>query len=391
MPGPLRYLIYIVLAGLGLAAGRYVIPATRSVLDRSGDTGLVEATRREFWKGKVEELLAAATQPEQKVARAVTMLDRITATEFPAVLDAVRDDESLLAVVAASWAEADAPGFFKYLASQSDPAEREMKLAATLITRWAQRDPRAAEAAASRLRVPGLEPDPYKALALAQLRTDVRQGLDYLQKQNLTLPDAVLFHELDVTNLKAPQWKGLDVAGRMEFLNSLPRSPWQGAALAKLSELWLQQSPAAILKEAQTSGKGMGFVNAAAVSWVKQDAAAATSFFDEQAQGQVKATLGLALAKELGTSDPQAGWDFASASLAGQPRVDAEEFIVTRTAQVDPAAAWRWIRDLPEAPWRGRVMLAIQQAWQAKNPAEAAAWWEGLEPTEQSEIRDPSR
>ncbi len=391
MPGPIRYLIYCVLAGLGLAMGRYVIPATRSVLDRSADTGLVEATRREYWKGKVEEVLAASTQPEQKMARAVTMLDRIKIEEFPAVMHAVREDEALLALVAVGWAEADAPGFFKYLASQSDPSEREMKLAATLITRWAQRDPRAAEAAASRLRVPGLEPDPFKALALAQLRADVKQGLDYLQKQNLSLPDAVIFQEVDATNLKAPQWKGLDVAGRMEFLNSLPRSPWQGAALSQLAELWLQQSPAAILKEAQVSGKGLGFVNAAADSWVKQDAAAATAFFNDQSQGQVKAILGLALAKHLAEGEAQAGWDFATAFLAGQPRVEAEEFIVTQVAKTDPAAAWRWIRDLPDAAWRARVLATIQEVWQAKDPAAAAAWWTALKPQEQNLMKDPSR
>ena len=387
MPTPLRYLVYFIAAAIGLAAGRYVIPATRSVLERGNDSSLEEIVRDEFWKGKVEEILSAATKPEQKVARGVAMLDRIKVEEFPSVLRAVQADEPLLAVVAAGWAEADSAGFFKFLAAQGSPGEREMKLAGILITTWAGRDFRAAEAAASRLRTPGVEPDPFKALARAQLRADVRKGWDYLQKQNLTLPDPIMFQELEAVNMTAPRWHGLDVHGRMEWLQSLPPSPWQALALAKLAELWLKQSPASVLRNAQTTGRGLNFVSPAAAAWVHEDPVTAAAFFADESMGQVRALLGLELTKAMAGHDAQGAWDFALTSLSGEPRAQAKQAIVSQFITADPLVVWQWLKDLPEDPWRTQVLAKLHTSWKAKDPAQANEWWMALKPTDQRAIQ----
>ncbi len=383
MPAVLRFLLYVFAAAVGLLAGRYVLPAPRSILAPNQDAAVLAKARQQYWQTKFTDTLTGAQEPAARMARGVTLLEQVQSAEFPAVLQAVAEDQPLLALVSASWAQADPAGFFQYLAAQLQPQEREMKLAAILLTQWAQTDLRAAEAAASRLRVPGLAPDPLTAVALTQLRADARAGLAYLTERHLTLPDTLLLRELDAANPAAPSWRGLSLPARLDFLATLPPSPWRDVAQGQIMASYLQQNPAAILTAAQSTGQSMNLAAPAATAWLGKNAAAAQQYFSTEAHGQVRAVLGLAIVKHLASQDAQAAWDFALTSLSGATRVAAQEHLIQQLTAADPATAWAWIKDRAEAPWRNRALAKLRTAWPAHNPAQAQEWWSTLTPAEQ--------
>ena len=387
MPASARFFIYLVLATGAFFVGRFVIPGTGKLTDKDVVAQWDAEAQKQFWGSRLEEVVVADGGEDQKFARGVGLLDRMKLEDFPAVLAGLKDDPTLASLVTSAWADADAPGCFRFLAANSGRTPQDQKLASILISSWAAKDFRSAEAAASRLRVPGVEPDPLRAIGVALLRTDVKKGIDYMQKQNLKLADAVMVEELQPTNKDAPRWQGLDANGRIDYLQSLPPSGWRDAALDKLFAAWMSQSPQTILAEAQKTGRGMNLVQAACEKWLLTDPDAAAAYFQSDAKNQVRSLLGSAMAKQMATTDAQAAWDFAQANLAGEPRVLIKESILIHMAETDPAGAWGLLKDLPESPLRTRILLVLEASWVAKDQPAAAAWLKELSKSDRGAMR----
>lgn len=386
MPAFARYLIYLILAGGAFAVGRYVIPSAKG-LQKDGDAVWQAEAQQQYWNQQLEEILLTQNGEVQKVARCATLLDRMELADFPAVLNGLKDDATLAPMVTAAWAEADPAGCFKFLAAYGGRTPQDSKLACVLIASWAAKDFRSAEASASRLRVPGVQPDPLRAVAVALLRQDLAKGIAYLKANNLVLPDEVMTEELQVTEKDAPRWKGMDTNARIEFLQSLDPSAWQEAGLEKLYAAWMSQSPQTILAEAQQTGRGMNLVPVAAEKWVAKEPEVAFRYFETEAQHQVKSTLGLALAKKLSATDPQQAWEFAQLHLAGGSRVSAKQWILTRVAAQDPMAAWAWLKDVPQEPWRTNVLVEIKKILTARDANEASRWLEEIPVSDRNLMR----
>ena len=375
MPATARYFLYLLMATGGFALGRFVVPGTSRFADHAQAAAWEAEAGQRFWAARARPLLEPDLPSAAKLQQGRVLLDHCQGEDFPEVNELLARDEVLRPLVAEAWARADAPGFFKFLAAKSSGSEADLRAACQLLVQWAERDLLSAEAAASRLRVPGHEPDPMKAVALAMLRKDVIKGLQFLAKQHVALPDAVMVAELHATQEKSPRWKGADENARLEIIQSQPPSAWRETLLEECYQARLSKDPEIILVEAQESGLGMNLVPAASLKWLESDPAAAAAFFEHQARHQVRALLGAAMARQMVASDPDAAWDFAQTWLAGQPRVDSLEMITQLEASANPGATARWLADAGAAPWRIRALISLHNIWKAKDPSAAARWW----------------
>ena len=384
MPTLARYFFYAFLAVIGFMIGRYLLPGTSKLANSEQVSTWDTEAQQRFWSKRAAPLLSSELTPAAKLEQGRMLLDHLQIGHFPAVHRALSGDPTLAALVAEAWARADAPGFFKELAAG---APADLKAACILIATWAQRDFPAAEAAASRLRVPGQQPDPVKAVAVAWLRKDVPRGLQFLQQNKLSLPKDVMLTELQVTQAESPRWQKLDENARLDLLQTQPLSAWREAALQQCFSARLAREPESVLVEAQESGRGMNLVTTAARNWLERDPTAVATFFEKTARHQVRALLGTVMAHEMALADPTAAWEFAVTQLTGQPRCEALEFIVAQVASQNPSAAARALADTTDAPWRIRALAALQTSWTGKDATAAQAWLHTLPARDQTALR----
>lgn len=366
------------MAAGGFALGRYAVPGTSKFADPALAEAWETEARQQFWAARAKPMLEPELPTAAKLDQGRVLLDHCRLEDFPAVNDVLGNDEVLRPMISESWAKADAPGFFKYLAAKSTGSPADLRAAGQLLVQWAERDLPSAEAAASRLRVPGHEPDPLKAVALAKLRKDVGQGLEFLTKQRLALPDSVMVAELQASQQKSPRWKGADDNARLELIRSQPPSAWRETLLQEMYQARLSKDPQGILLEAQESGRGMNLVAAASLKWLESDPAAAAEFFENQARHQVRSLLGSAMVAQMATTDPDAAWEFAQTWLAGRTRTDALEMITNQAAVADPAASAARLTDANPGPWRLRALTALHEVWKARDALAAESWWSSL-------------
>ena len=387
MPAAARYFLYLLMATGGFALGRFAVPGTSKFADPAQtEAWEVEASQR-FWAARAMPLLEPDLQAAAKLDLGRVLLDHCRVEDFPAVNDALGKDEGLRHLISEAWARADAPGFFKYHAGKSSGSPADLQAAGQLLVQWSERDLSSAEAAASRLRVPGHEPDPLKAVAVAKLRKDVGRGLDFLNKQHLALPDAVMVAELQASQQKSPRWKGADENARLELIQSQPASAWRETLLQELYQARLSKDPQGILVEAQESGRGMNLVAAASLKWLESDPAAAAAFFEHQARHQVRSLLGAAMVAQMAATDPDAAWEFAQMWLAGRTRADALEMITNQAAAADPAASAARLADANSGPWRIRALAALHDVWKAKDALAAERWWSSLPASDRAALK----
>jgi hypothetical protein len=387
MPAFARFTFYIAVAAVAFVIGRYALPGTSRFTDPDLGQRWDAAAQTQFWQSQLVEIMTAPSTPELKRSRFVGLMDRMQVEDFPAVLAAVKSDRELAALTTAAWAGADAAGCFKYLAANGGRTPEDLRLATILIVTWAGKDFRSAEAAASRLRVPGVSPDPMLAVATALLRQDVRKGLAYLQAGKLSLSDEVLLQELQVTNLQSPRWQKATAEERMDFLQEFPPSAWQETALSQLAAAWLAQSPELILQQAQQSGRAMNLVPKATQLWLEKDPTKLAEYFAQSAKHQVKGLVGLALAKAMAEQSPEAAWEFAQTALQSFPRTEAKRAILQALIQKDPAAAAAWLVDSADAPWRNELLVAVKNRWQALDATAASQWFNELSSKDQRLIQ----
>ncbi len=378
MSAPARLFLYLLMAAGGFALGRYAVPGTSKFADPAqADSWENEASLR-FWAARSKPLLEPDLPAAAKLEQGRALLDHCRLEDFPAVNDVLGNDEVLRPLISEAWAKADAPEFFKYLAAKSTGSPADLRAAGQLLVLWAERDLPSAEAAASRLRVPGHEPDPLKAVALAKLRKDVGLGLEFLTKQHQVLPDAVMVAELQAGQQKSPRWKGADDNARLELIQAQPPSAWRETLLQEMYQARLSKDPQGILVEAQESGRGMNLVAAASLKWLESDPAAAAAFFENQARHQVRSLLGSAMVAQMAATDADAAWEFAQTWLAGRTRTDALEMITNQGAAADPAASAARLANANPGPWRIRALTALHDAWNARDASVAQIWWSSL-------------
>lgn len=382
-----RLFIYLLLGGAAFLVGRFVFPASGSVFHPEQAEAMEHKIRQQFWQDKIHEVLV---DPEP-IAAAEALMSRMTPEDFPAVADGFAGNDALRVRLATRWASVDPASGFKYLANSDLRTAGQQQMASALVSGWARRDFNSAEAAASRLRVSGVEPDPMKSLAVLVLRQDIRKGLAYLQKNTISLPDAVMLQELQVTDMKSERWQGATLDQRMDLLQNLADSPWKEAGLDQLYAILLKGNPADLLRSVQTDGRGLKLATPAAEAWVNQDASAAAVFFQNEAKDQVKATLGLALARTFADKEPAAAWEFVQTNLSGQTRATAKLAVLNAQSKKDPVIAARWLKDLPEAPWRTEALQFLNATWSALDPAASKDWREKtLSPQDQRSIVEKS-
>lgn len=386
MPAPLRYLLYLVLGIGALIGGRYLFPGAKQFTNSAITKQWEASALSQVWKKKTASILNSPASDQDKLARGSELLDRMAPEDFPFVLDELHDDPILGPFLTAAWAETDTAGCFKYFASKHQRSASSGRLIGIFVSIWARKDFPAAEAAASRLRIPGQHPDPLLATAVTLLRSDIPKGIDYMTKRNLSMPATAMVAELQPNNPTAPHWKGMDTNARIDFLQSLPPSNWREFSLEKLYATWMAQEPRVILTECQQTGRGLSLVNTATQKWISTDPDAAAAFFEKDSRHQVKAILGTSLARYFARTDPQIAWDFVESSLTGAARSQMKMEIVNTLLSTDPAAAWQWIKDLPDAPWRTQILLSLEKIWSQTDSPDSTEWRKELSATDRAAL-----
>lgn len=375
MPGPLRLIIYLATLGVGLIAGRYLVPAKQNLLTGETTASAHDAGRLEFW-GQTTRAILDEADPAKRTQAFLTLLSKLQPAEFSPVAEATRSNPLASQLLTIRWAETDPSGCFKYLASHGLKSPLDHEMAALLLYTWAGKDLNSATAAASRLRVPGAVPDSQAAICYSLLQTDARQGLQYTYQNRPELATTALLPLLQVENEQSPRWKSLDLSGRIDFFQSQPASELREAALDKLFALWSNQDPKSLLLAAQDSGRGTDLIPKALQLWMEKDANGVSQFFQNDAKDAVKAAAGLALAKRVAAADPQAAWDFAQWFLSGAPRSNALRNVLAAIAKGDPHDAALRLADLPDAPWRRQALADLAVTWHAKDAESALSWIE---------------
>jgi hypothetical protein len=375
MPLIVRLAIYILCLAGGLAAGRYLVPSGRSLLDAEPSGPPSDAGAAAFWSEKVSASLNAES-PADRTVQFLSVLGKCQADDFPHLAAAASDDPLAAKLAAARWAETFPSGFYKYLATRGLKTATDHEMAAVLLHAWAQKDLPSATAAASRLRVLDAPLDARLAIFYALMQSDIRRGLEFMAQNKIQVPAPRLLPWLKLADPAAAAWKGIDLSGKIEFFQHQPASEWRTAALEALHEQWLRQDPKAVLISAQQTGLGAQLIPQAVAALMERDANEVSRFFQTEARDAVKAQAGLALARRVATADPQQAWDFAQWFLSGAPRAQACESVIDAVAQSSPADAAVRLRDVPDSPWRRRAAARLARKWHAADPAAAMQWLE---------------
>ena len=237
----------------------------------------------------------------------------------------------------------------------------------------------------------------FRVWAHADLDEAVRRA------ETLDQPDrgvvARTFFDMDM-----PTWQRQDIAERLgattalaqvlareELASGTPEQAWANALasppgrqrqrqLSLAIQAWAEKDPEAALRAAsEIGGDGNLYLSASVLTeWVKADRPAALNWLSRQDPGRRTRVLTMAMSRglaEVGIAEALEALE----EVPGWARQDAQQAILSRWMNVDPAAAVAWIGSLPLADQQALSFSAAHQ-YSSRDPRGAFNWAMSADP-----------
>lgn len=210
-----------------------------------------------------------------------------------------------------------------------------------LLTRWARESPEAAYARLDSLDVRQQGAEGISIVAsLAAL--DPKRAVQWLENPDNKLIDFPMVGQI-LAGTIGKEWVRQDSAAALEWARALPESQQGGAYVGVLGTLAATDPAAAatLASQLDSSGARRHVIGDIAEAWARKS--------------------------------PEAALDWAR-SLEGDDSRTATTKALSGWAQTQPAAAARWVDQLPVAETDGHLLKSLTGPWTAQAPASAAAW-----------------